>query len=150
MTPEIERTIIHYYPERALVSPLENESVDWDYDPDYSNLKRILGELKAIDPDLRAGTRGRYDISEELILFGKLRLQVSYIGPFAALNYGVERDLDEDDRERLHRVERVLEKHGVLLLRPTDLDETVPWIQHGTESGRAATVWNCLFVHPEG
>ena len=42
----------------------------------------------------------------------------------------------------------VLEKHGIALLPEQELDDPVPWIQHGTAS--RATVWNCLFVHPEG
>lgn len=148
MNSELERTIIHYYPQRALVSPLENDNVSWDYDPSYGTLKAVLADLKKIDPELRPGTRGRYDISEELILIDELRLQLCYLGPYAALNYGVERDLDEDQRELVRRVEGVLEKHGIALLPEQELDDPVPWIQHGTAS--RATVWNCLFVHPEG
>lgn len=144
MTPEIERTIIHYYPQRALVSPLENEEINWDYDADYATLKGVLRDLKTVDPDLRPGTRGRYDISEEVVLFDDLRVQLSYIGPFAALNYGLHQDLDEDTRERIERIEKILERHGLLLLAEEELDENVPWIQPS-----AATVWNCLFVHPE-
>ena len=147
MNSELERTIIHYYPKRALVSPLDDEQVSWDYDPAYGTLKAVLSELKKVDPDLRPGTRGRYDISEELVLIDAIRVQLCYIGPYAALNYGLERDLDEDEREVVRRVEGVLSKHGISLLEESDLDEMVPWIQHGSR-GRA-TVWNCLFVHPE-
>jgi hypothetical protein len=150
MDSGVERTIIHYYPRRALVSPLDNEAVTWDYDPSYAALKAVLADLARIDPDLRPGTRGRYDISEELILAGSIRLQLCYIGPYAALNYGVDRDLDEDEREILRRTEKVLEKHGLELLDKRALDELVPWIQHGTPERQRATVWNCLFVHPEG
>ncbi len=144
MTPEIERTIIHYYPQRALVSPLDNDDINWDYDSDYSTLKGVLRDLKTLDPELRPGTRGRYDISEEVLLFNELRVQLSYIGPFAALNYGLGQDLDEDTRERIERIEKILEKHGLVLLAEDELDESVPWIQPS-----AATVWHCLFVHPE-
>ena len=144
MTPEIERTIIHYYPQRALVSPLDNDDINWDYDSDYSTLKGVLRDLKTLDPELRPGTRGRYDISEEVLLFNELRVQLSYIGPFAALNYGLGQDLDEDTRERIERIEKILEKHGLVLLAEDELDECVPWIQPS-----AATVWHCLFVHPE-
>lgn len=147
MTPEIERTIIHYYPTRALVSPLENEGIAWEYDSDNSTLKSLVADLKDLDPELRPGTRGRYDISEELLLFGGMRLQLSYIGPFAALNYGVEADLDEDQREYVRRIEKALDAHGIMLLEESELSEMVPWIQQGARG--SATVWNCLFVHPE-
>jgi hypothetical protein len=148
MSPDIERTIFHYYPQRALVSPLENESIRWDYDADYSTLKAVLRELEVLDPQLRSGTRGRYDISEEIVLFDSLRLQLSYIGPYAALDYGLERELGEAERDRRRAVERVLTGHGLSVLGQGDLDEQVPWIQHGTPTG-IATVWDCLFVHPE-
>jgi hypothetical protein len=147
MNSDLERTIIHYYPQRALISPLENDGVSWDYDPSYGTLKQILADLKSVDPSTRPGTRGRYDISEELVLKESIRLQLCYLGPYAALNYGLERELDEDERELVRRVERVLEKYGVMLLDEGDLEETVPWIQQGA---MGATVWNCLFVHPEG
>ena len=144
MNPEIEQTIIHYYPQRALVSPLDNEEIHWDYDSDYRSLKALLADLEKVDPNMRPGTRGGYDISEELVIFGSVRLQVSYIGPFAALNYGLPSALDEDGRERVRRIRGLLDKHGFSVLQTEALDETVPWIQHG----HSATVWNCLFVHP--
>ena len=149
MTPDIERTIVHYYPKQVLVSPLEDQQVTWDYDTDNAVLRDIIRELKELDPELRNGTRGRYDISEELILFDELRLQLCYIGPYAALNYGVERYFGEDARERADRIRQILEGHGISLLEKTDLEESVPWIRHGIEKGSNATVWNCLFVHPE-
>lgn len=149
MSPDIEQTIIHYYPQRALVSPLDDENIAWDYDSDYRSLKALLSELEAIDTNLRPGTRGSYDISEELVLFGAIRLQVSYIGPFAALNYGLHSDLDENGRANLRAVEGLLAKHGFQILNDEALDEVVPWIQHGTHTGSQATVWNCLFVHPD-
>lgn len=149
MSPDIEQTIIHYYPQRALVSPLDDENINWDYDSDYRTLKALLAELKTLDPELKPGTRGSYDISEELLVFGRIRLQVSYIGPFAAVNYGVGESLDEATRANLRDVERLLDKHGFQLLKDEALDETVPWIQHGTNKGSETTVWHCLFVHPE-
>lgn len=147
MTPDIEQTIIHYYPQRALVSPLDNESITWDYDSDYTALKALLADLERLDAQLRPGTRGSYDISEELILFGDLRLQLSYIGPFAAVNHGIPGDLDEDGRERRRRVERLLDQHGFTLLSDSQLEEVVPWIQRGVTT--SATVWHCLFAHPD-
>jgi hypothetical protein len=149
MTPDIERTIVHYYPKQVLVSPLEDDQVIWDYDTDNAVLREVIEELEALDPNLQNGTRGRYDISEELILFGELRLQLCYIGPYAALNYGVERYLDEDARERASRIRQILESHGITMLEKPDLEESVPWIRHGITKGTAATVWHCLFVHPE-
>jgi hypothetical protein len=147
MTPEVEQTIIHYYPQRALVSPLDNADIHWDYDTDNRSLKALLVELENLDPEMRPGTRGSYDISEELVLFSRIRLQVSYIGPFAALNYGLPQDLDEDGRERVRRVESLLSKHGFQVLNDETLDQVVPWIQQGVAT--TATVWNCLFVHPD-
>lgn len=149
MIPVIEQTIIHYYPQRALVSPLENENISWDYDSEYRSLKGLLADLEALDPKMRPGTRGAYDISEELVLFGSIRLQVSYIGPFAALNYGLPSDLDEAGRANLRAIEKLLTKHGFQTLNDEALEEVVPWIQHGVETGANATVWNCLFVHPD-
>lgn len=149
MTPDIERTIIQYYPKQALVSPLEDDQIAWDYDPDNANLRTLVEGLKAIDPDLRNGTRGRYDISEELIVFDLFRVQLCYLGPYAAINYGLDRSLSEDQREQLRLIERVLAKHGITRLTTTDLEESVPWIRHGKINGKGATVWHCLFVHPE-
>lgn len=146
---EVERTIMHYYPERALVSPLQGGRVTWDYDTMFTELKAILAQLKAIDPGMKPGTRGRYDISEEVVLIDTIRVQLSYIGPFAAVNFGVERDLDEDEREIVERVQEVLDDRGLFVLEADDLQQSVPWIQRGTPRGASATVWNCLFVPPE-
>lgn len=149
MIPMIEQTIIHYYPQRALVSPLDNENITWDYDADNRVLKALLADLKDMDPKMRPGTRGAYDISEELVMHDSIRLQVSYIGPFAALNYGLPSDLDEAGRANLRAVQKTLEKHGFQILNDEPLGEVVPWIQHGVHTGSNATVWNCLFVHPD-
>ncbi len=150
MNSELERTIIHYYPRRALTSPLDDQAITWDYDPSYATLKALLQDLEAIDDDVRPGTRGRYDISEEIVVGDVVRLQLCYIGPYAAINYGLDRDLGEDERELVRRVEKALEKHGIMSLDRATLEEMVPWIQHGTRERRKATVWECLFVHPEG
>jgi hypothetical protein len=145
MQSEIERTIMRYYPQRALVSPLDQQAAPWDYDPEHRVLKAILKDLEAIDAKLRPGTRGAYDISEELVLADGQRLQICYLAPYAAWNYGLERDDDPGARELRRKVEAVLKKHGVFILTQDDLAEGVPWIQHGS----AATVWNCLFVRDE-
>ncbi len=145
MINEVETTIIHFYPKRALVSPLDDDHIRWNYDEDNSILRGIVADLKKLDPQLRNGTRGRYDISEELIVFGEIHLQLCYLGPYAALNYGFVAEPTEDARERGRRVQKVVEKHGLKLLAEKELREQVAWIQHGS----SATVWNCLFVHPE-
>ncbi len=137
MTPDIERTIIQYYPKQVLASPLDDAHVVWDYDSDNATLRAVLADLKALDPMLRNGTRGRYDISEELILFGKLRLQVCYLGPYAALDYGVEHRRGEDERERADRIVEILEAHGITVLAQPDLDELVPWIPLRPTEGHA-------------
>src|SRR5574339_1161009 len=98
MAPAVERTIIQYYPGQSLVSPLDDERIVWDYDADNAILRAVVRALTELDPTLRSGTRGRYDLSEELILFDELRLQLCYLGPYAALNYGVERARSEEAR----------------------------------------------------
>src|SRR4026209_389750 len=95
MAPDVERTILRYYPRQALVSPLDDEQIVWDYDVDNAVLRALIADLETLDPGLRNGTRGRYDISEELILLDDLRLQVCYLGPYAALDFGVERRRNE-------------------------------------------------------
>jgi hypothetical protein len=146
MDSEIERTIIHYYPKRALVSPLDDTDIRWDYDSDHKILKAILGELGKLDPELKQGTRGSAEISEELLLLdGELRLQLSYLAPYAVWNFEAEGDPNEEVREVRRRAEQILKKHGVAVLQSEELVESVPWIQHGLAVGRLATVWNCLF-----
>lgn len=137
---EIERAVIRHYPEQALATPKS-----YEYDSTYATLKQVLADLRKIDPGLTPGTRTRPELSEEWILIGTLRLQLSIVGPFAALNYGVEHDLDEDERELAERIRGVLDEHGIALLEPVDLDERVPWIRRG----QAANVWNCLFAFPD-
>jgi hypothetical protein len=149
MRSDVERTIMHYYPQRALVSPIDNDTVTWDWDPSYTVLKAILAQLEGMDPTMRPGTRASYDISEEVVLGGKIHLQLSYIGPYAAIDYGLEREEDDEDtREMKRRVEKTLETHGVDVLSTLELEEKAPWIQHGLEAKRPATVWQCLFLLP--
>ena len=140
MRPDVEATIAHFYPERRLVNPVKNRAIVWSYDPKSTTLKAIITELSA-----RAGTRGSYDLSEELEI-GALRLQLSYLGPYAALNYRITSDVDLDgalvDRQAATDVRRILEKHGVQVLTSSELDEHAPWI------ATYATVWDCLFVLP--
>lgn len=149
MAPDIEQAIIHHYPRQALVSPLEDENVAWDYDSDNSRLRALVADLRRLDPELRPGTRGDYAVSEELVLFGGTRLQVSFIGPFAALDYGLSPKLDEEGRANVREVEAVLARHDFQILKDEVLEEAVPWIKHGVGEGGQATVWNCLFVHPD-
>lgn len=145
MRSDIERAIIHYYPERALANPAENAAITWSYDADHAILKAVLGDLQAIDAGAHPGSRGANDLSEEVVL-GELHLQLSYLGPWAALNHALERDLSEDEREMARRIERALQKHGIEILSTEDLAEPVRWIRHGAPDGEAATVWSCLFV----
>ncbi len=146
MDSEIERTIFHYFPERKLESPLKNRAVTWDYDPRYTALKAVLSQLKAVDSSLRPGTRGHYDLSEEVVFRGgAVRLQLSYLGPFAALNHLHDVELSEDDRELQSRIRQVLQRNRITVLDAATLTERVGWIPSALK-GRAATVWNCLFV----
>ena len=141
MDPNVERTILHYYPQRALTSPLQNPGVSWDYDPEYKTLKAIMADLKKAG-GVRPGTRGKYDVSEELIVEDAVRVQLSYLGPYAAIDYKLADETDEDRRAVARAVKKVLDKHGVLVLADDALEEGVPWIQHGAP----ATVWKCLFA----
>lgn len=145
MHADVERTIMHYYPERALVSPVDSQAVSWDYDPDFATQKSIIAELKAFAPELRSGTRGRAELSEELVLLGKIHLQLCLLGPWAALDFGhsAPDPRDDDVYEARRRIKSALEKHGVNILSDAELREPVPWI-HSTP----ATVWDCLFELP--
>ncbi len=142
MRPEVERAIAHFYPRRALVSPWEDPSVVWSYDPKGVISKAIVRDLESLDPGTRPGTRGEYDLSEELEI-GAIRLQLSYLGPFAALDYrlAVEVDLDGHPLDRrAGDVRRILERHDTLVLSTGELEERADWIRNH------ATVWDCLFV----
>lgn len=136
VSPDVHRTIAHFYPGGKLISPRENRSIRYEHDPKNVTLRAIVAELEAIDKNTRPGTRGRYDLSEELEL-GEHKLQLSYLGPYAALDY--EEDPFED--ETAAKIRAVLERHGVRLLAHAELDERVPALD--------ATVWDCLFVLPE-
>jgi hypothetical protein len=140
MSPDVERTIMRFYPGRALVSPIETK-VPWDYDPNFVVLKAVLAELTQLDSKLQPGTRGRYEVSEEVVLFGVFRVQLSYLGPYAALNYATAVSPDEATRERSSAIETILRRNGLSVLDTEQLDEVVPWVQ----GPRVATLWKCLF-----
>ena len=150
MDSEIERTIIHYYPQRALVSPLQSDVVRWDYDTSYATLKSILAELKTVDPLLRPGTRGRYDISEELVLCDVVNVQLCLLGPYVAVNHGVARSPDAWARDLGSSVEVAMRACGIEVLGDDVLQLPAPWIRFvGTTPRRPATVYECLFLHPK-
>ncbi len=150
MRSDIEQTILHYYPNRILRSPLDDGSITWTWDTDHAELKALLRDLEAIDPEMANGTRCAYDISEELVLQKQIRLQLSYLGPYAAIDHARNADDDDEDRREVkRRIERALEAHGIELLAEHELDEAAPWIQHGLEDRRPATVWQCLFLLPD-
>lgn len=145
MHADVERTIMHYYPKRALHSPLDDAAIAWDYDPDFSAQKSIIAELSAFAPDLRPGTRGAHALSEEVVLLEKIHLQLSLLGPWAALDFEHAPPDPHDDEvyEARRRVVSALEKHGVRILSDAELREPVAWIHSGS-----ATVWQCLFELP--
>lgn len=136
VSPDVHRTIAHFYPGGELISPWENRSIRYEHDSKNVALRAIVAELEQIDKNTRPGTRGRYDVSEELEV-GEHKLQLSYLGPFAALDY--EEELFED--EAAAKIRAALERHGVRLLSHAELIERVPSLD--------ATVWDCLFVIPE-
>jgi hypothetical protein len=147
MDSALERIIIHYYPARALASPLADGNIRWDYDADNQVLKTILRELEEADLSVRAGTRSDYQIGEELVVGGRVRLQLSYLGPYAAIAHGPgagPRMTDDATEDLVRTIEDVLAAQGVRVLSQDELDETVPWIRHGGP----ATVWQCLFALP--
>lgn len=147
MSPEIERTIIHYYPNRALTSPVQSDDIGWDYDPDHRTLERILEALEERLPEVKPGDRGGYDISEELVLAPAVRLQLCYLGPYAAINHRLPASIAVDgyDHGVVRLAREVLRRNGVTVLDQSELDEVVPWIQVSRAAGQAATVWDCLF-----
>lgn len=148
MKHHVEEAIMHYYPKRALLSPLKDPSVRWSYDPKYQQLKALLEELKEIDPSAKPGTRPSFDISEELVLRKAIHVYLSYLGPFAAINHGLVDDLDEAQQETLRATERALARHKFDVLTESELTELVPWIVQG--GAPPATVWDCLFVNETG
>jgi hypothetical protein len=146
MDKGIEKTVMQYYPERLLASPLDNERIRWDYDPNHALLKKVVAALSRIDPTLRAGSRGDYVISEEVVLLDGIKLQLSYLGPYAALNYGAKQPLSHKDAVVVEKVRTVLNEHNITLLSENDLNEASTWIR-GTHDEKAITVWNCLFAN---
>jgi len=149
MDHHIEDTIAKFYPKQVLISPLSDPSVNWAYDPKYEKLKALLTELREMDSTAHPGTRPNFDISEEVVLLDNIHIYLSYLGPFAAINYGDDLELDESQQEAVRAVERLLARHKVTLLDDGELDESVAWITAGT-TGRHARVWDCLFVNETG
>jgi hypothetical protein len=145
VSPEIQRTIERHYPKRALTDPADDPSVKWSWDVDNSILRAIVAELSALDPVTRPGTRGRHSISEELLV-GRLHVQLSHLGPFAALNHragsALDVEIDPQILARAEEIRRVLGVHGVMLLELEALDAPSEWIA-------GATVWDCLFEGPK-
>jgi hypothetical protein len=141
--PDVERTILHFYPRRELKSPVGDPEVVWDYDPSFQRLKAVLAELKVLDPGMEPSARSRGELSEEVVLLGGLRLTLSYLGPYAALNHGMERPSGEVAWDGERAIQQTLDRHGIQLLAEEALTEAVPWITRGR-----ADVWACLFAGP--
>lgn len=137
---ELERIVMHYYPRRRLEAPSANAGVRWEHDPGLRKLRDVTRELEKIHATVHKGARGGLEVSEEWIVGGRLRVQLSYLGPYAALNFGYSETLDEDLSRLYEAVERALGKHGVAVLNREELEERVPWIDGGR-----ANVWSCLF-----
>lgn len=147
MDSAIERIVVHYYPSRTLVSPLADRNIRWEYDADNQVLKTILRALEKAELGVRAGTRSDYQIGEELVVGDRVRLQLSYLGPYAAIAHGAGggRTMTDDETDDVVRtIEDVLAAHGVRVLSKEELDEPVLWITHGGP----ASVWQCLFSLP--
>jgi hypothetical protein len=141
MDAAIERIIVHCYPTGMLASLRADSS---DYDADHRVLKAILRELEEADLMVKQGTRSDYRIGEELVVSG-VRLQLSYLGPYAAIAHGPGGGplmTDDDTDDVVRTIEDVLGDHGVRVLSREELDETAEWIRHGGP----ATVWQCLFA----
>lgn len=140
LADDVERIIMHYYPRRRLEPPSANTAVGWEHDPGLRKLREVTRELEKIHAPVHKGARGGLEVSEEWIVGGRLRVQLSYLGPYAALNFGHAEALDEDLSRLYEAVERALGKHGVTVLNLGELEASVPWID-----GARATVWSCLF-----
>jgi hypothetical protein len=149
MNDQTERTIMKFYPKQALASPLTDTSITWSYDPKYEQLKALLTELRGLDSEAHAGTRVTFDISEEVVLRENVHVYLSYLGPFAAINFGLAVEWDESQQECARAVERALARHKYTLLDDAELEEGVAWIVSRT-GGNAPRVWDCLFVNETG
>src|SRR5689334_22359621 len=84
---EVERIVVNYYPRRTLVSPLGDHSISWQHDVEYRSLLGVLEALAKLGHTIGPGVRSPYDISEEWIVGDALHLQLSYLGPFAAIDH---------------------------------------------------------------
>ncbi len=140
MQTDIQQVVAQFYPKHQWVSPLTEEGISWDYDPKNEKLKMLLEALKAIDPTLQLGTQGDYVVGEDVVLFEHVRLWVSYLGPYAALEVFDGGAGPEVLREAKSRVLAVLEKHGLRVLDERELAEAATWFH-----GPAVTVKQSLF-----
>ncbi len=141
MDGELERIIVNYYPRRTLESPLGDRAIRWEYDPDNRILKAILRDLERAGLRQKPGTQSDYRISEEIVLDDRVRLHLSYLGPYAAIDRGAEPTRDDPTHDLVGTIEDVLAEHGVRVLRAPELEEAAAWIRHDP----AASVWRCLF-----
>ena len=149
MRSDIERVILHYYPGGALRSPLGVEGITWDFDTEHAQLRALVSALEGLSDQTRPGTRGQYDISEEILVGGRVRLQVSYLGPFATLNRGeTQAPTDEDERALIEDTQQLCRKHGMELLTDAVVNEPVSWVRSAPGTPQA-TVWTCLFCIDE-
>lgn len=144
MRADIERTIMRYYPAQRLESPLEH-GVPWDWDPDHARLQSLLQDLEGLDPSVRSGTGGGYVVGEEVVLAEGLRLQLSYLGPYAALVVHPSHKLSEVQADMVRQLRSTVDKHGFELLDEGTLQEPAAWLE---VSGARATVRTCLFEGP--
>lgn len=143
MRADIERAIMRYYPGQTLRSPLDDDTVVWDWDRDHNKLRSLLQDLEQLDSTLRPGTAAAYDIAEEVVLVDGLRLLISYLGPFVAVNAHPLHRPSEAQVDMLTQVRPALQRHGFELLDDATLNERASWLE---ASGAIATVRTCLFA----
>jgi hypothetical protein len=136
---ELERIAIRYYPQGKLRAPSADPSVRWDHDLDLKRLEKVIRDLEKLRPT--KGTRGDLAISEEWVLGQRLRLELSYLGPYATLAH--DGALDEETSRLYEAAERVLKAHQVRVLKTTELAEPLPWF-----TTELVTVGRALFAAP--
>ncbi|MEL6183474.1 MAG: hypothetical protein AAFU79_02545 [Myxococcota bacterium] len=129
----------HFYPQRALCSPLDDPSIVWPWDPSHQCLRATVEALRSLDPSLRPGTRGQLEVSEELVLGDGVRIQLSFLSPFAAVDFDRMRPLA--DRSVTPKAVSVIESFGYTVLSDEELRASARGIQVGS-----ARVWDCLFA----
>lgn len=130
-----------FYPHHVLRNPTCDRSIVWNFDPKNTKLQRFIETLRGSHAT-RLGTRSTFDTSEELIVEDQIAIQLSYLAPYAALNFEIFNP--EIDAQLLSSVRTLLSDHGYRVLSNAQLRAPVSWFVECEVS-----VWEALFVPDE-